>query len=148
VRANDNSFVLADIPGLIEGAHEGAGLGTRFLGHIERCALLLHMIDVTGDDPVKAYRTVREELKAYSKLLADKEEIVAFNKVDAIDDKSLEKKLKAFETKLKIKPMLISAAAAKNTDKLMSKIMTVVTRANVRHQDSVKAVTMAEEWKP
>jgi GTPase len=148
VRANDNSFVLADIPGLIEGANEGAGLGTRFLGHIERCALLLHMIDVTGDDPVKAYRTVRAELKAYSKLLADKEEIVAFNKVDAIDEKSLEKKLKAFETKLKIKPMLISAAAAKNTEKLMSKIMTVVTRANVRHKDSVQAVTVAEEWKP
>lgn len=148
VRANDNSFVLADIPGLIEGAHEGAGLGTRFLGHIERCALLLHMIDVTADDPVKAYRTVRAELKAYSKLLADKEEIVAFNKIDAIDEKTLEKKLKTFETKLKIKPVLISSAAAKNTDKLMSKIMTVVTRANVRHQDSVKAVTMAEEWKP
>jgi GTPase len=148
VRANENSFVLADIPGLIEGAHEGAGLGTRFLGHIERCALLLHMIDVTGDDPVKAYRTVRAELKAYSALLADKPEIVAFNKVDAIDEKALEKKLKAFETKLKIKPMLISAAASKNTDKLMSKIMTAVTRANVRHQDSVKAVVTQEEWKP
>lgn len=148
VRANENSFVLADIPGLIEGAHEGAGLGARFLGHIERCALLLHMIDVTGDDPVKAYRTVRAELKAYSKLLADKEEIVAFNKVDAIDEKALEKKVTAFETKLKIKPFLISAAAAKNTDKLMSKIMTVVTRANVRHQTSVGAVTPAEEWKP
>ena len=87
-------------------------------------------------------------MKAYSKLLADKQEIVAFNKVDAIDEKSLEKKLKAFETKLKIKPFLISAAAAKNTDKLMSKIMTVVTKANVRHQDAVKSVTPTDEWKP
>jgi GTPase len=148
VQANDNSFVLADIPGLIEGAHEGAGLGTRFLGHVERCALLIHMIDVTGDDPVKAYRTVRNELKEYSELLAAKPEIVAFNKVDAIDDKALEKKLKQFETKLKIKPELISAAAAKNTGKLMSKVMSAVDKANWRHQQSVSAVKPAKEWAP
>ena len=148
VRANENSFVLADIPGLIEGAHEGAGLGTRFLGHVERCALLLHMIDVTQDDPVKAYKTVRNELKEYSELLAAKQEIVAFNKIDAIDEKTLEKKLKAFETKLKIKPVLISAAAAKGTDKLMSKIMSVVDAANVRHRDRVDAPLATTEWKP
>ncbi len=148
VRANDNSFVMADIPGLIEGAHEGAGLGTRFLGHIERCAVLLHMIDVTNDDPVKAYKTVRGELKSYSALLAEKQEIVAFNKIDAIDEKALEKKLKSFETKLKIKPFLISAAASKNTDKLMSKLMTVVTKANVRQNSALAAVKLTEEWKP
>ena len=66
VRVGTQSFVLADIPGLIEGAHEGHGLGTRFLGHVERCAVLLHLIDVTGDDPVAAYRVIRKELKAYS----------------------------------------------------------------------------------
>ena len=70
VRSDGNSFVLADIPGLIEGASEGAGLGTRFLGHIERCSVLLHLIDVTSDDPAADYKTVREELKAYSKELA------------------------------------------------------------------------------
>jgi GTPase len=145
VRANENSFVLADIPGLIEGAHEGAGLGVRFLGHVERCAILIHMIDVTGDDPVAAYRTVRNELKEYSELLAAKSEIVCFNKVDAIDEKALAKKLKSFEAKIKITPTLISAATSKDTGKLMSKIMTIVTKANTRGFEAAKA---AEAWKP
>jgi GTPase len=148
VRANDNSFVLADIPGLIEGAHEGAGLGTRFLGHVERCALLLHMIDATQADPVAAYRTVRRELKAYSKELAAKPEIVAFNKIDAVDEKELDKKLKTFTTKLKITPQLISAATAKNTAKLMQRIMTVVSKANARHAEPDPKGLATQEWKP
>ncbi|MEO1015000.1 MAG: GTPase ObgE [Pseudomonadota bacterium] len=79
------SFVLADIPGLIEGAHEGAGIGDRFLGHVERCAGLLHLVDGTQDDVATAYRTVRGELAAYGGGLADKQEFVALNKVDALD---------------------------------------------------------------
>src|SRR4051794_27955136 len=79
VKVGTQSFVLADIPGLIEGAHEGQGLGTRFLGHVERCAVLLHLIDVTADDPVQAYRAVRQELKEYGAGLDKKAEIVAFN---------------------------------------------------------------------
>ena len=75
---------MADIPGLIEGAHEGAGLGTRFLGHVERCRALLHLVDGTQDDVVGAYRTVRAELKAYGGNLARKKEIVALNKIDAM----------------------------------------------------------------
>ena len=78
-------FVIADIPGLIEGASEGAGLGTRFLGHVERCAVLIHLIDGTQEDVGEAYRTVREELAAYDQSLADKAEVVALNKVDALD---------------------------------------------------------------
>ena len=81
--------MLADIPGLIEGAHEGHGLGTRFLGHVERCAVLLHLIDVTGEDPVAAYRVIRKELKAYSPELAEKPEIIAFNKIDAVPDEEI-----------------------------------------------------------
>ena len=76
VRVGMQSFVLADIPGLIEGAHEGHGLGTRFLGHVERCAVLLHLIDVTSTDPVADYRVIRKELKAYSPELAEKPEII------------------------------------------------------------------------
>jgi GTPase len=148
VRANDNSFVLADIPGLIEGAHEGAGLGTRFLGHVERCSVLLHLIDVTQADPVKAYRTVRRELKAYSPLLAGKPEIVAFNKIDAIADSELDKKRTTFKTKLKITPHLISAAAAKDTGKLMQKIMTVVSKSKARHAVPDADGMATEEWKP
>ena len=84
VRADDQTFVLADIPGLIEGAHEGLGLGTKFLGHVERTAVLLHLIDATQDDIVGAYKTVRKELKEYGHGLSDKPEIIALNKCDAL----------------------------------------------------------------
>ena len=77
-------FVLADIPGLIEGAHEGAGLGDRFLGHVERCRVLLHLVDATSEHAGKAYKTVRTELEAYEGHLAEKIEIVALNKIDAV----------------------------------------------------------------
>jgi GTP-binding protein len=84
VRVGDEEFVLADLPGLIEGASEGSGLGHRFLGHAERCAVILHLIDGTQDDVVGAYRTVRAELEAYGHGLAEKPEIIGLNKVDAI----------------------------------------------------------------
>ena len=77
-------FVLADIPGLIEGAHEGAGLGDRFLGHVERCAVLLHLVDGAAGDVVQAWRTVRDELAAYGGGLADKPELIGLNKADAM----------------------------------------------------------------
>src|SRR5216110_3035222 len=80
-----NDFVVADLPGLIEGASEGAGLGTRFLGHVERCAVILHLIDGTEEDVVGAYRTIRHELADYGHGLAHKPEIVSLNKIDAID---------------------------------------------------------------
>jgi len=92
VRSDDGEFVLADIPGLIEGASEGAGLGTRFLGHIERCAGLLHLVDGTQDDVAGAYRTVRAELRAYGGNLARKKEIVALNKIDALSPEEIEAK--------------------------------------------------------
>jgi GTPase len=148
VALDEKSFVIADIPGLIEGAHEGAGLGTRFLGHVERCAVLLHMIDVTADDPVASYRTVRKELKAYSKILADKPEIIAFNKVDAIDEKSLEKKLEAFETKIKVKPLVISAAGQKNIQPLLRAMLKVIDKSrNIRLQPDPDDVSTMD-WKP
>ena len=88
VREAGLDFVLADIPGLIEGAHEGAGLGTRFLGHVERCRVLLHLVDATGEDVAGAYRTVRAELKAYGAGLEKKKEIVALSKCDALDEET------------------------------------------------------------
>ncbi len=90
-----HSFVLADIPGLIEGAHEGAGIGDRFLGHVERCAALLHLIDGTEEDVAGAYRTVRNELAAYDHGLAEKEELVALNKIDALTPDEIEQKKQA-----------------------------------------------------
>jgi GTP-binding protein len=83
VGVDEREFVVADIPGLIEGAHQGAGLGHRFLGHVERCRVLLHLVDVTGEDPVAAWKTLRSELAAYGAELAKKPEIIALSKVDA-----------------------------------------------------------------
>lgn len=90
-------FVIADIPGLIEGAHEGLGLGDRFLGHIERTAVLLHVIDITQDDTVEAYKTIRKELKAYDSNLAKREEIIALNKADALGKELSEDQQRQFE---------------------------------------------------
>ena len=85
--------MLADIPGLIEGAHEGHGLGDRFLGHVERCGALVHLVDATGANAGADYRTVRRELAAYGEGLAEKAEIVALSKVDAVDEATLKKQM-------------------------------------------------------
>ena len=101
-------FVLADIPGLIEGAAEGAGLGHRFLGHVERCKVLLHLIDITQDDPAGAYRTIRSELEAYDADFADRPEIVALNKIDALTPELVKEQMKQLKKAYKGKPLLIS----------------------------------------
>jgi GTP-binding protein len=111
VRVDDGEFVLADIPGLIEGASGGAGLGTRFLGHVERCGALLHLVDGTQDDVVAAYRTVRAELRAYGHGLARKTEIVALNKIDALQADEIEAKCAALARASRKKVHPISAAA-------------------------------------
>jgi GTP-binding protein len=95
VRLGDEEFVLADLPGLIEGASEGAGLGIRFLGHVERCSVILHLVDGTEADVAQAYHLVREELMAYGHGLARKPEIVGLNKIDALDPAAIEAKCRA-----------------------------------------------------
>ena len=97
VYVDDEEFVLADIPGLIEGAHEGIGLGDRFLGHVERCRVLLHLIDATQEDVVGAYKTIREELTQYGGGLAEKREIVALNKCDSLTEEEIKVKEKALK---------------------------------------------------
>jgi GTPase len=97
VRHKGREFVLADIPGLIEGAAEGAGVGDRFLGHVERTRLLLHLIDGAGDDPLDAWRVVRGELDSYGSGLADKPEVIALTKADLLDDKQRARAVKALE---------------------------------------------------
>jgi GTP-binding protein len=109
--AADARFVIADIPGLIEGAHEGAGIGDRFLGHIERCATLLHLVDGTQDDVAAAYRTVRGELEAYGGGLVDKQEIVAISKIDAMDAEELTEKTARLEEVCGKSVMQLSAAS-------------------------------------
>ena len=95
VRLDDREFVMADLPGLIEGASEGVGLGTRFLGHVERCAVILHLIDGTADDVVGAYRTIRNELAEYGHGLVGKREVIGLNKIDAIDPDEAKRKCRA-----------------------------------------------------
>ncbi len=111
VKAGDQEFVLADIPGLIEGASEGHGLGDRFLGHIERTAVILHLIDATQDDPAHAYAVIREELEAYGNGLEDKPEVVALTKSDAIGLDLAQDQAKTFEAQTGIKPYLVSGVA-------------------------------------
>lgn len=108
--ASDARFVLADIPGLIEGAHEGAGIGDRFLGHIERTAVLLHLIDAGQEDVAEAYRIVRGELEAYGQGIEDKAEILALSKTDTVDAETLEAASDALEKISGCKPMRLSAA--------------------------------------
>lgn len=128
VRAGEESFVLADIPGLIEGAHEGHGIGDRFLGHIERTAVLLHLLDATQDEPEVAYRTVRQELKAYGHGLAKKPEIVALNKIDALSADELAEKCARLAKVAKRKPFAISAASGEGVRPVLFALLKAIEK--------------------
>ncbi len=121
-RSHDHEFVIADIPGLIEGAHEGVGLGTRFLGHVERTSALLHLIDATQEDVIKDYKTVRNELKQYGQGLARRPEVIALNKIDALDKKTAESLQKKLAKASRKKVHLISAVSRKGVDKLLEEL--------------------------
>ncbi|MGE5501431.1 MAG: GTPase ObgE [Ignavibacteriales bacterium] len=112
-------FVIADIPGLIEGASEGAGLGTRFLGHVERTGALIHLIDGAQDDIVGAWRTVRAELEAYGEGLADKPEVLAINKIDALDDDLRRWKQDELEEVAGTRPLLVSGVSGEGVRELL-----------------------------
>lgn len=112
-------FVIADIPGLIEGASEGAGLGTRFLGHVERSASLIHLIDGTQDDVAGAYRIIRGELEAYGEGLADKAEILALNKIDALTPEVREEKAAELEAASGKRPYLVSGVSGEGVPQLL-----------------------------
>ena len=105
---DDKEIILADIPGIIEGAHSGTGLGIKFLKHIERCKTLLHLIDVTEEDLIVSYNQIREELGKYSKELLKKNELVVFNKIDLVKKKDLKEKIKKFNKKIKKNVLLLS----------------------------------------
>src|SRR5215471_7648309 len=119
VSVDGREFVLADIPGLIAGAHEGAGLGDRFLGHVERCRVLLHLVDGTCEHAGKAYKTIREELLAYGHDLADKPEIVALNKADALTPDELREQKARLKRAAKATPLVLSGATGKGVREVM-----------------------------
>jgi GTP-binding protein len=130
VRPDANTeFVLADIPGLIEGAHEGAGLGDRFLGHIERCAVLLHLVDGTQPDPARAYATVRAELAGYGGGLLDKPEIVALNKADAMTPQARASRMKALARAAGRDVLLISGATGEGVPEAVRALAMAITEA-------------------
>ena len=131
VRAGEVDFVLADIPGLIEGAHEGAGLGTRFLGHVERCRALLHLVDATQDDVAAAYKTVRAELKAYGGGLARKKELVALTKCDALTEDVIAEKAAALQRAARKKPLQISAVSGQGMKEALFALAREIERGRV-----------------
>ena len=124
---DDKEITLADIPGLIEGAHTGTGLGIKFLKHIERCKTLLHLIDITEKDLIKSYKQVREELKKYSKDLLDKEELVVFNKIDLIEKDQIKKKLSFFKQEINKNVIVMSTLDKKTVSDIKSKLINYVS---------------------
>ena len=124
---DDKEITLADIPGLIEGAHKGTGLGIKFLKHIERCKTLLHLIDITEEDLVKSYKQVRNELKKYSKDLLKKEELVVFNKVDLIAKDQINKKISIFKKKVDKNVLSMSTIDKKTVSNIKSKLINYVS---------------------
>jgi len=131
VGVGDDEFVLADLPGLIEGAHAGVGLGDRFLGHVERCRVVLHLIDATQDDVVAAYRTVRGELEAYGKGLAEKPEILALNKIDALTPEAVTKKKAKLKRAAKKPVHAISSVAGTGVSEVLREMHTLVQGVEV-----------------
>ncbi|HJU30798.1 MAG TPA: GTPase ObgE [Hyphomicrobiaceae bacterium] len=147
VEAPSRSFVLADIPGLIEGAHEGAGLGTRFLGHVERCRVLLHLVDATVEDVAGAYRVVRAELKAYGAGLEKKKEIVALSKCDALDEATIEKKAAALKGASRKKPLVLSAVSGRGMKEARAALAREIDRSAAKERAG-RGAAQRRPWQP
>jgi GTPase len=139
VSVDTREFVLADIPGLIEGAHEGAGLGGRFLGHFERCRVLLHLVDGTGEHAGEAYKTVRAELEAYGHELTDKPEIVALNKADALTPEQLQQQTARLERAARKTPLVISGVTGQGVTEALRTLRKVIDQSSEHEQPAEAA---------
>ncbi len=148
VKAGEVDFVLADIPGLIEGAHDGAGLGDRFLGHVERCRALLHLVDGTEADVAGSYRTVRRELKAYGAGLDKKKELVALTKCDALDDATLAQRVDALRAVSRKKPLVISAVSGEGMKEALFALARELTRGKEKEREEEEAGQPKPAWAP
>ena len=122
----NREFVVADIPGLIEGAAEGAGIGDRFLGHIERCKVLLHLVDATEDNPVDNYRIVRGELEAYGAGLVDKPQVIGLNKIDALDPADVKKLITKLKRASKAEVLPMSGASGDGIDAVLDRLIEAI----------------------
>ena len=126
IKKGRGRVVVCDIPGLIENAHLGVGLGDKFLKHIERCRVLIHMLDASDDNLLKNYKTIKKELKEYNEDILKKKEIVVFNKVDLLDEKALKKRVGAFKRSTKIEPICISTLTHEGLQDLIKLIFKIV----------------------
>ena len=157
VKVDGRDFVLADIPGLIEGAHEGHGLGDRFLGHVERCGALVHLVDATGANAGADYRTIRRELSAYGEGLDEKPEIVALSKVDAVDEDTLSRQLERLRRSIRsygppaesgarrAKPFLLSTATHNGVTDVLRSTMAAIESGRA---EAAAELTAPEPWTP
>jgi GTP-binding protein len=140
----EQEFVIADLPGLIEGASDGAGLGHRFLGHVERCAVMLHLIDGTEEDVVGHYRTIRRELETYGHGLAEKPEIIGLNKADAVRPEDLAKKRQKLKRASKHPVLVLSGATGKGVSEAMAALYAVIKE----ERDKAAAPKAEEAYSP
>jgi GTP-binding protein len=144
VRIDEREFVLADLPGLIEGAHEGVGLGDRFLGHTERCRVLLHLVDGTSEDVAGAYKTVRGELEAYGQGLSEKPEIVALTKADALAPDPITAQLAALKKAAGKTPLVLSSASKQGVPEVLRALRAIIDEARAIEN----APPQPAEWRP
>jgi GTP-binding protein len=145
VRIDNREFVLADIPGLIAGAHAGAGLGDRFLGHIERCRVLIHLVDATGPHAGEAYKVVRGELEAYGHKLAGKPEIVALTKADAVTEDEIETQAARLKRAAKKTPLVLSAHSGEGVAEALRRALAVIDETRAAAE---RTTVSAEAWHP
>ena len=147
VRIAEREFVLADIPGLIEGASEGIGIGDRFLGHIERCGVLIHLIDGTNEDVAHTYQAVRHELAAYADVLADKPEIVVLNKVDALPPDELKDKIEALKKVSKTDIRQVSGVTGQGVEQVLFDVLAILDADKAAIAEAERKQT-EEKWTP
>ncbi|HRE45056.1 MAG TPA: GTPase ObgE, partial [Terricaulis sp.] len=146
--AESERFVVADLPGLIEGAADGLGLGTRFLGHIERCVAIVHLIDATGESATEAYRTVRHEIEAYGAGLAEKPEIIALNKIDAMTPADANRKRAALSRAIGKEVRLISGVSGQGVRELVNDIAAMLRARREAEAADQGQAEAPEEWTP
>ena len=147
VHSDQTEFVIADIPGLIEGAHKGSGLGDQFLGHVERCGALLHLIDCTEDDIVGGWRTIRAEIEAYGGGLEKKREILALNKIDAIPEEFVYEKRADLEEVSGQEVLAISGAAGTGVEEILGRLLSIIEDDRAAGNED-RTVESATPWTP
>jgi GTP-binding protein len=152
VPIDQREFVLADIPGLIEGAHEGVGLGDRFLGHVERCGVLLHLVDGTEEDVAGAYRTIRQELREYGAGLIDKTEIIGLNKADALSDEEISEKKSILAKLTDGQVFVLSGVSGKGVKQVVRALADLVARRRAdsarKSENDSQVIMPTDAWSP